>query len=188
MNSEDTAAAIKAIRLIAKTQAKLVSRAGASAKHTELVLREIAERCATITPSKRFNGKAEIDEQLTRFLEGTIGFCAATREEEHGIWSSLVDHRDPPLTWRQHGGLGVTIGYLDNRPVHVSLSHVDVGGHKVIFYHATSTVVDHDMVRAFLDIIAPETAKEGARLNHSDATNFTNILPRGWQTTQGTET
>jgi hypothetical protein len=180
MKDEDIQKAVEAISLIASAQATLVEFANASDKHTQLVLEEIVERCKAIKPSKRFNPDAQIDDELIRFVGGAIGFCAATNEEQHGVWLRLVDRRDPPVAWKQHGGIGVTIGYLDNRPVHVVLSHVDVAGFKVIFYEATSTVVDHEMVRQFIDRLAPESARRGDRINHTDATNMSNILPSGW--------
>jgi hypothetical protein len=187
VRDEDIQTAVSEIKLLAETQAMLASQLGGS-EITVAVLKEIAERCKTITPAKRVNDVSRMDPEIIGFMEGAVGFCEATREEEHSIWSTLVNHRDPPVTWEQHGGVGMTVGYLDDRPVHVSLSHVDVAGHKVIFYHATSTVVDHDMIRTFIEAIAPQSAWEGpGRLNHTDATNFTNILPRGWQTTKGIE-
>ena len=180
MKSEDIAKAIEQIGLIAAAQATLVEFANASDKHTQLVLEEIAERCKAITPCKRFDPDSEIDDELKSFVEGAVGFCAATREEQHGVWSRLVEHRQPPVGWKQHSGIGVTIGFLDNRPVHVVLSHVDVAGFKVIFYEATSTVVDYEMVREFIERLAPKSARVGDRLNHTDATNMSNILPSGW--------
>lgn len=180
MKSEDITKAIEQIGLLAAAQATLVEFANASDKHTQLVLEEIAERCKAITPGKRFDPDAEIDDELKRFVEGAVGFCAATREEQHGVWSRLVQYRQPSVDWKQHGGIGVTIGYLDNRPVHVALSHIDVAGYKVIFYEATSTVVDYDMVRVFINKLAPASARSGDRLNHTDAGNMSNILPSGW--------
>lgn len=184
MTGDETQVAIAAIALIAGAQAELVEKANASPAHTALVLKEIAERCNAITPSKVFYPvDLSDDEGLVKDLADVIGFCDATREEEHSVWSSLVQHRDPPLTWEQHGGHGRGVGLIDGRPVFVSLTFNTVGGHRVCFYHATSTVVDHDMVRAYIEAIAPETAWETPdRLNHTDATNFTNILPREWQT------
>jgi hypothetical protein len=185
MNSDDTQAAIVAIGLIAATQANLVEKANASPKHTQLVLEEIAERCAAIGPSKRVYDFGEIakEEQLQKFLSGVVGFVEATSEEQHGVWRTYVHDTTSPLSWQQEHGLGFTIGYLDDRPVHVSLFLVKVAGHPIIFYNTTSTVVDHDMVRAFIDAIAPDTAKkEGGRTNETNATNFCNVLPREPQT------
>lgn len=163
------------------TQANLVSNENASAKHTELVLREIAERCAGIQPNHLLDLKAVYDEEIAKLVEGAIGFCEATREEQYGIWLRFVHGKTPEPEWREDMGLGVTIGYLDDRPIHVVLSPVQFAGHKIIFYEATSEVVDHKLVRTFIETIAPDTACNiHGRLNHSDAANFVNILPRGW--------
>ena len=182
MTGDEMLALVDQIGYLAQSQIDLIDDAAATNAHTKFVLNEIIERCKAVKPSKTFRGADEIDDQLKKLVEGAIGFCEATREEEHSVWVSLVDRRDPPVTWRQHSGLLATIGQIDGRPVAVSLSPVDVAGHRVIFYHATSAVVDHDMVRAFIDLLAPDTARQGDRVNHSDATNMTNILPREWQT------
>ncbi len=181
MSSEHNAEMVEHIILLANTQIELVTKAQARPEHTALVLNEIIERAIGIKPGKRFIGADQIDDQLKKFVEGAVGFCAATREEEHSVWSHMVDQREPPVAWRQRGGVGVTVGYLDERPVHVALNHVDVAGHKVIFYNATSTVVDHDMVKEFINLLAPDSARDGDRVNHADATNMSNILPRDWQ-------
>ena len=181
MQDEDIQKTVSAISLIAAAQAELIMFADATAEHSIMVLQNIVERCATITPSKRFDPRQQVDGEITHFVSGTIGFCQATNEELFGLWSRLVEHRTPAVSWKQHGGIGVTIGYIDDRPVHVMLRHVDVAGYKIIFYEATSTVVDYDMIRAFIALIAPPvSAYRNGRLNHSDAANMTNLLPAGW--------
>lgn len=180
MTSEKIQKQVDAIRLLAETQAMLVIDADASPQHTAMVLTEIAERCAAIKPCKEFNPDEEYTEEMKELVAGAMGFCEATSEEQHGVWARLK-RTDRAVSWENRGGRGITIGYLDSRPVHVTLCHIDVAGHKVIFYDATSTVVDHDMVRAFIDMIAPESARRSdGRVNHSDAANMTNILPAGW--------
>lgn len=181
MQDEDIQKSVSAISLLAGTQAELIRLADATAEHSIMVLQNIVERCAAITPSKRFDPKQKIDEDITRFTAGAIGFCQTTTEELFGLWSRLVEHRTPAVSWKQHMGIGVTIGYIDDRPVHVLLRHVDVAGSKIIFYEATSTVVDYDMVRTFIELIAPPvSAYRNGRLNHSDTTNMVNLLPVGW--------
>lgn len=181
MQDADIQKAIGRISLLASAQADLITYADATAEHSIMVLRDIADRCATISPSKRFDPKQQIDEEITHFVSGAIGFCQATNEEQFGLWSRLVEHRTPAVSWHQHMGIGVTIGYIDDRPVHVVLRHVDVAGFKIIFYEATSTVVDYDMVRVFIELIAPPvSAYRDGRLNHSDAANMVNLLSAWW--------
>lgn len=154
-----------------------------SEAHTILVLRKIVERCNAIKSKTGAHfDKLSDDIGIASFVEGAIGFCEATKEEEYGLWDRLVRGHENKILWSEKVGIGVTIGYLNDRPVHVVLRPVEVSGHKVIFYEATSTVVDHDMVRAFIEFIAPVTALNHAgALNHTDAANFTNILPKGWR-------
>ena len=58
----------------------------------------------------------------------------------------------------------------------------EVGGHKILFVDPTSRVVDHEMIRAWLQANAPVTAFHGCDprkgLNIVDAGNFHNVLPR----------
>lgn len=179
MNSADIMSVIAEVKLIADTQAMLVSRAGASTQHTELVLREIVERLGKLeAPTHKYDYTTILEdaEALSRDLAEVVGAVEATREEEFGVWTRFVDRRDPPLTWKQHGGYLRTIGYLDGLPVCVSLTFNTVAGHRILFYHATSRVVDHEMVREFIDAILPDEAKA----RRTDATNFVHCLPSGW--------
>lgn len=78
-----------------------------------------------------------------------------------------------------------TVGYIGKNkkmPVCISVLTAEVNGYKLLFYHATSRYVDHDMIRKWLDDNMPVTAFEDndprTRLNHTDANNFANIVPR----------
>lgn len=178
MKSAQIMDAIAKISMIADTQAKLVEADNASPAHTALVLREIVERCGKLRAPTFDDFEEEIDDELRLLVDGAVGFCEATGDEQNAVWERLIQNTDLP--WKQNGGPLVTIGYLDGRPVAVHLSSVEINHFKVIFYEATSTVVDHDMVRRFIEKLAPDSAKRGGRLNHTDSTNFSNILPMGW--------
>lgn len=174
MKDAEIQKAVKAIRSIAHAQVILHDADALTPELSREMLSDIVKRCDLIKPGK---WQRVIDADVREFVKGVIGFCAATREEEHGIWERFVDRRNPPVTWTQCGGIGVTVGYLDDRPIAVSLAKVRVAGHPVIFYHATSTVVDYDMVRAFIDDLMEEALEVR---NHTDAANFANILPNNW--------
>jgi len=67
------------------------------------------------------------------------------------------------------GGFGVTVGNLDNRPVCISIQVESINGHKVLFWCATSQVVDYKMIEALWDVYPNMWASE-------DANNFHNIV------------
>lgn len=122
-----------------------------------------------------------VDEQMSKFLEGVVGVVEANRFEHHALWR-FNDERERKLSWVENlSGLGETIGYINKRPVHVSLLTAVVDGHKLLFIDPTSTLVDHDMVRAWLAKTMPVTAFEDndprKRLNITDAMNFHNVFP-----------
>lgn len=151
----------------------------ASTAHTELVLREIAERCAGIQPNHLLDFKALYDEELAEFLDGATAFCQATYEEQYGIWKRFVLEQERGPEWRGGISFGLTIGYLDDRPIYVVLSPVQFAGHKIIFYEAISQVVDHQLVRTFIETVAPDSARSPSGwLNNSDAANFGNLIPK----------
>lgn len=97
---------------------------------------------------------------------------AASHDEQFMLWQLYAsDSRDrtrdfPGLSWRQDSmGRSTTIGVLDGRPIHVAWYFVVVEGAVLCFYEATSTVVDHDQVRAWSNAICP---------THVNAANFHN--------------
>ena len=119
------------------------------------------------------------DGDLARFLAGVVGVIDATRCEQSYIYEHATRHG---AVWKSDNvGRGVPVGFVGDDPVYVSLSTATVNGGKVLFYEATSKVVDHDLVRAWLEKHLPATARVDGQLNHSDATNWHNVLPRAVQ-------
>lgn len=125
------------------------------------------------------------DEEMQKFLEGVIGAVEADSYSQHMLWSEY--HYRPregfdPLTWEQGmSGLMEIIGYLkingEDRPVCLSLFKARVKGELILFYHATSQVVDYRMVDEWLKKNLPPTAiRENGYPNTTDAMNFYNIF------------
>lgn len=179
MNNQQIIEIVRQIEQLATTQADLVANDNASTKHTELVFREIAERCAGVQPNNLLDLKAVFNEELFDFLEGAIGFCEATREEQCGIWWRFIHDKPNPPEWREGIGFALTIGYIDDRPIHLVLLPVQFNGHKIIFYEATSQVVDHVMIDTFIETVAPDSARSiSGIINRADAANFINLIPK----------
>lgn len=100
----------------------------------------------------------------------------ATHEETFQIWREW--HKKLNL-WSAGMGNVFTIDYVDIRvhgqlefrkmPVAVCVSWHPVEGHLVGFYEATSLVVDHDMVRKWVQ-------KQAPKAGHTNATNFHHVI------------
>jgi hypothetical protein len=106
---------------------------------------------------------------MIEFTKDVQLFCEATHQEQHDLWYRY--HKQMP--YDSHSmGIGIQVGEILSRPVCIALSTAVIDGVRVCFYHDTSALVDHDMIREFLEKHAPASAKIDDRLNHIDATNF----------------
>lgn len=126
-------------------------------------------------------GNLECEEKLLR----TCLFVEATRNETHGLWerdNSYLDEnytlhfrKNPRNDWQQVGlGHGTEVGTFAEHPVFVSFSWNFINGFPVCFYEPTSLVVNHKMVRDYIDKFGANQALKvgGVGLNrHDDATN-----------------
>jgi hypothetical protein len=122
---------------------------------------------------------AKEDEKL---FKDVVFLVQATDTERYFLWCI---HADPDsnntrypyqkLQWDQEGlGKIVTIGYLDKRPTCVEISYAKLNGKRVMFYEGCSELVDHDMIRKWLEHWTLETIRwdAGTRWAHCDAMNF----------------
>lgn len=117
---------------------------------------------------------------MEEFLDGVIGVVDANSYEQHSLWRECHENRH--MTWEQNlSGLGQTVGKIDDMPVHISLLTAVVKGHKLLFIHPTSQVVDHRMIDAWLKDNLPLTAFRDRDprkwINRVDAMNFSNVFP-----------
>jgi len=127
------------------------------------------------------NRPSKPDEQMRNFLEGVTGVCEADGFSRSSLWQTRHHSAEKlgykKLSWvSDNQGLGETVGFLDNRPVHLSLYKSTVEGQVILFVEATSTVVDHDMIRDWYQQNLPATAYRDGRPNVENADNFHNLL------------
>jgi nitroimidazol reductase NimA-like FMN-containing flavoprotein (pyridoxamine 5'-phosphate oxidase superfamily) len=112
-------------------------------------------------------------------IEGVI---EATNCELHYIYDRI--EQNDSYSWEEVRDSGTleTVGCIGKRPICISLRYARINGQLILFYHATSTVVDWDQIRAWLQKNLPVTAFEDndprKRMNHSDATNWSNAVKR----------
>jgi hypothetical protein len=123
------------------------------------------------------------DDELAEFLEGVVGVI----EDSSSLATSYIFEKVVKYwgrdAYKQHGmGLMHTIGMVGDMPVCVSLTFNHIKGHKILFVEATSAVVDHRLVREWIEKIVPDSAFEDGdrnkRLNITDANNWSNAIPR----------
>lgn len=123
------------------------------------------------------------DGTLAKFLEGVVGII----EDSSSIATSYIYEKVTENGGRdaykqdRHGGYMHTVGEIGDMPVCVSLTCNHIRGHKILFVEATSRVVDHQMIRDWIEQVAPDSAFEDGdrskRLNISDANNWSNAIP-----------
>lgn len=129
-------------------------------------------------------GNPEADPaELTKFLEGTVGIIEdCTSCESQYIYKEVTENWGRDAYEHNAFGLMHTVGMVGDMPVCVQLNSNRIKGHKILFVRATSAVVDHRMVRKWIEEVAPDTAFEDGdrskRLNISDANNWSNAIPR----------
>ncbi len=120
-----------------------------------------------------------MDKELSDFLYGATGFVEASSAEYHFLWKEYHDETFGQSWSENLSGIALTIGRVNDLPVCVSLRKSVVNGHLLVFYYATSRMVDHTMVDEWIQKIAPPTARHSdGRANKTDAMNFTNVFQR----------
>jgi hypothetical protein len=120
---------------------------------------------------------------LAKFLEGVVGVVEDCSSFEGScIYEKVVKYWGKDA-YKQHGmGIMHTVGEIGDMPVCIVLTYNHIKGHKILFVEATSAVVDHRMVRKFLEENLPVSAFEDndprKRLNITDTNNWSNCIPR----------
>lgn len=105
---------------------------------------------------------------MTDTIEKVKYAVETTSYESLALWKEWHER----VNWEQlNPGKICTVGHINDRPINVELSWNKINGHKILFYHGCSMLVDHDMVEKWL--------KKNALLeypNMVDAMNFHNIV------------
>lgn len=116
--------------------------------------------------------------EMADFLAGVVGAVEANSYEQMCIWQDY--HKEHGMSWNARAqGFLETVGHVGDMPVCISLQTVEIDGHKILFYEATSQVVDYRLVEAWLEKTLPDTARDEGRngyLNRTDAMNFHNVM------------
>lgn len=111
--------------------------------------------------------------ELAAALANIAFVVEATAFETQCLW----EQHHKQLSWdsRECGFLSA-IGRVDNRPVCLSLRFVKLDGHRVLFVHPTSQVVDYALMEAWLAVNCAPKMPGSTRLARADAQNFHQCL------------
>ncbi|MDF0490033.1 hypothetical protein PX554_18005 [Sphingomonas sp. H39-1-10] len=128
---------------------------------------------------------AERRSDLATYLDGVEGVVEATSYEKHMLWLEYAEDADKygrpdhvRYSWSDtlHGTLE-NVGSIAGRPIWISVLTTTVDGMKLLFWHITSPVADHDQCDAWLEQHLPDTARRtDGTINRTDPMNFCNIL------------
>lgn len=124
----------------------------------------------------------EPDKDIKAFIGSVIGVVEATSYESLSLWK--FHHEEHGDSWESgRSGYGVTVGYVDHRPVCVTLNVNLVRNQPILFLEPTSQIVDHQMIEDWLLKALPRTAFRknynnihGEHINKVDSMNFSNIF------------
>lgn len=112
-------------------------------------------------------------QEMTDFLDGVVGAVEANSYEKYMLWYENQQSKYRKTWVSNNMGLMEIVGYIDKRPVCISLFTSVVGSRKILFYYATSQIVDHLMIDEWLKENLPKTAfRNDGYVNKTDATNF----------------
>lgn len=93
--------------------------------------------------------------------------------ERQSLWSKY--HND--YTWEDNNmGFNRQIGIIDDRPICVTFYLHKINGLNVLFYEATSQLVDWKMIEDYLDVVCNLKEFKSNRRARIDASNFHNVI------------
>jgi hypothetical protein len=119
---------------------------------------------------------------LEKFLDGVVGIIEANDYEVLSLWQERRNNNLKPSWESSLSGMHMTVGFVGADPVAINLRTAVVDGHKVLFFDASSQVVDHRLIDSWLRKNLPRSAfRPGSpeQINRTDAMNFYNVMPRG---------
>lgn len=127
-------------------------------------------------------GNPEVDrDELDKYLEGVEGCIEDSSSLAiRYIYEKVTEKNKTDWGENRGGGFFHTVGEVGDMPVCVSLLTYTIRGHKILFVEPTSRVVDHKMVRDWIESVLPQSAWNEGRQQFriSDANNWHNAIPR----------
>jgi hypothetical protein len=134
--------------------------------------------CSSVPLSERW--KVNYSESAESWLAKTFFVVKATSFEQQCLWEEHAEdsyRRFSYRKWEQVNSVGVfPVGELDSRTICVSMRWVQIDGHLVMFWEATSQVVDLVKIEKWLERHFTGTWCNGTRQATTNAANFHHCL------------
>lgn len=127
--------------------------------------------------------------EILEFFQGAVAFVEANTFEQTCLWErwsieavGTKAHHMSAITdgtryrWKEEtSGYQLNAGTLNTHPVCFAVTKATLSGKVVIFWHPTSSLVDHDLITAYFDKIVSILKLTPNRV---DAANFHNAIDR----------
>jgi hypothetical protein len=114
-----------------------------------------------------------LSDNVKTYIEGVVGLVEASREEYTMQYVRHVMDKTGDwvkLDWKENtSGYGINVGTFAGREVWISINSAVINGRKILFWHATSSIVDYGLIDIWI-----ETHFKG--IKKTDATNFMNVI------------
>lgn len=127
-----------------------------------------------------------MSETLEQFLAGVSGVVEANTFERHSLWLENDRLGAKGRKWEENlRGYIEYVRWVQGRPICVSMFKATIDGQSILFWDATSQLVDYAIIEDWLEKVIPKTARdERGRINKTDAMNFCNVLHRAKENAQ----
>jgi len=89
------------------------------------------------------------------------------------IWEKWNDELD---SWEQGMGWLETVGYINDRPICISIFIEKINGYEVLFWHATSELVDYKMIEEWFQLNHSALWYTDRPGQHCDEVNFMHCI------------
>ena len=125
----------------------------------------------------RFNQCNTIDSEMKEFLQDVAGVVEATSYERMCLWKECT--KESGYSWvSDNTGFAIAIGFFtDKRPVVLEMCKILVKNKSILFINPTSVAIDHDMIKLWLNMNLPITARySDGVIKFTDPMNFHNLL------------
>lgn len=110
------------------------------------------------------------DDEMVKFLDGVVCIIEANTNEYVYIWEQNKEHVG--YNWIEiNSGILEYVGFLDDRPICISLRKAIINGDLILFWYATSQVIDYKMIDEWFALNLPNIPK-------TDSTNWVNAFRR----------
>ncbi len=105
-----------------------------------------------------------------------VEFIVEANSFEHMcLWKKW--HQEGGIDWKDsNSGTGRTIGYLDGRPVFLSLRCADINGLRVLFWFCTSQVADYRLIGEWFKEKCNPTYDNKTRRAKCNCQNFHDVI------------